>query len=83
MRPLTPQGLFCLSKFDGCVKKIHLDKESAMSNHCNKKKVSMGLVVFSFLFSEKYLHLIYFVYTKSLAISCLFCSSQELGCFNY
>lgn len=67
MRPLTPQGLFCLPKFDVYVKKIYLDKESAMSNHCNKKKISMVLVVFSFLFSEKYLHLICFVYTKSLA----------------
>lgn len=50
-------GSVCLPKFNVCVKKIYLDKGSAMSNHCNKKIISMVLVVFSFLFSEKYLHL--------------------------
>lgn len=47
-----------------------------------RKEIGMVLVVFSFLFSEKYLHLIYSVYTESLGISCLFCSSQELGFLN-
>lgn len=57
MRPLTPQGLFCLPKFGVCVKNIYLDKESAMSNHCNSKIISMVLIFFNFLFSEKYLYL--------------------------